>query len=172
MAGNDIIQSTASMHALSISKDQTSFNLNDTSISQEFLTPGDFAKGTADPRVEFSFPKFKQIQTQILNLKLKYLPNLNSLRISTNIQLYNLYKTSAAKWWTNSNFKILPELQLQNFDQTLCSKSEQKVSFLTKPQLPYLQQIVANKIIISNSYNINKFGVGIFTRQGHINKVY
>ena len=133
MAGNDIIQSTASMHALSISKDQTSFNLNDTSISQEFLTPGDFAKGTADPRVEFSFPKFKQIQTQILNLKLKYLPNLNSLRISTNIQLYNLYKTSAAKYWLNYSIKILPELQLQNIYQTLCSKSEQKFSFITKP---------------------------------------
>jgi len=68
--------------------------------------------------------------------------------------------------------QILPELQLQNLDQTLCSKSQQKVSFLTKPQLPNLQQIVANKISISNSYNINKFGVVIFTRQGHINKVY
>ena len=33
------------------------------------------------------------------------------------IQLHNLYKTSAAKWWTNSSFKILPELQLQNLDQ-------------------------------------------------------
>jgi len=61
-------------------------------------------------------------------------------------------------------------------------KSQQKVSFLTKPQLPNLQQIVANKIIISNIYNINKFGfmillfnkfgVGIITRQDHINKVY
>ena len=27
-------------------------------------------------------------------------------------------------------------------------------------------------ILISNSYNINKFGVGIFTRQGHIKRVY
>ena len=55
--------------------------------------------------------------------------------------------------------------------QTLCSKSEQKFSFLTKPQLRNLQQIVANTILISNSYNINKFWVGIFTRQGYISKV-
>ena len=48
----------------------------------------------------------------------------------------------------------------------MCSKSEQKFSFLTKPQLRNLQQIVANTILISNSYNINKFWVGIFTRQG------
>ena len=32
-----------------------------------------------------------------------------------------------------------------------CSKSEQKFSFLTKPKLPNLEQIVANTIIISNS---------------------
>ena len=47
-----------------------------------------------------------------------------------------------------------------------------KFNFLTKPQLPNLQQIVAITILISNSYNINKFGVGIFTRQGDINQVY
>ena len=68
--------------------------------------------------------------------------------------------------------QILPELQLQNLDQTLCSKSEQKFSLLTKPQRRNLQQIVANMILIKNSYNINKFWVGIFTRQGHINKFY
>ena len=68
--------------------------------------------------------------------------------------------------------QTLSELQLKKFDQTLCSKSEQKFSFLNKPQLPNLQQIVANTAIISNTYNINKFWIGIFTRQGHINKVY
>jgi len=68
--------------------------------------------------------------------------------------------------------QILPELQLQNLDQPLCSKCEQKYSFLTKPQLWNLQKNVAHTILISNSYNINKFWVGIFTRQGHINKVY
>ena len=58
-----------------------------------------------------------------------------------------------------ANFKlqILPELKLQNLNQTWCSKSEKKISFLTKPQLRNLQQIVANMILISNSYNINKF---------------
>ena len=53
--------------------------------------------------------------------------------------------------------QILPEPQLQNLDQTLCSKSEQKLSIFTKPQFQNLQQIVDNTILISNSYNINKF---------------
>ena len=42
----------------------------------------------------------------------------------------------------------MPELQLQNIDQTLYSKSEQKFNFITKPQLPNLQQTVANRILI------------------------
>ena len=43
-----------------------------------------------------------------------------------------------------ANFKlqILPELKLQNFDQTLCSKSEQNFSFMTKLQLPNLHIVV------------------------------
>ena len=60
-------------------------------------------------------------------------------------------------------------------NQTLCSKSDQKLSFMTKPQLPNLEQTDANTILItniSNSNNINKFLVVIFTRQGHINQVY
>ena len=72
-------------------------------------------------------------------------------------------------------FQNLAERQLQNLDQPLCSKSEQMLSFMTKPQLPNLQQTVANTILItniSNSNNLNKFWVGIFTRQGHISKVY
>ena len=94
-----------------------------------------------------------------------------SFRITTKIQLHNLYKTSEAKYWANSSFKILAKLQLQNLDQPLCSKSEQKFSFLTKPQLRNLQQIVADTILIGNSYsdsysyNINKFdrlSLGIF----------
>ena len=62
------------------------------------------------------------------------------------------------------SFKILPELQLKNLDQPLCSKSEQK--FRTTRQLPNLQQTVANIILIidiSNSNIINKFWVSIFT---------
>ena len=46
---------------------------------------------------------------------------------------------------------------------------------MAKPQLPNLQQTVANTIriiIISNINNLNKFLVGISTRQGHINQVY
>ena len=55
---------------------------------------------------------------------------------------------------------MLNKLQFQNLDQTLCSKSEQKFSFMTKPQLPKLQQTAANTIHIiniRNSNNINKF---------------
>ena len=60
-------------------------------------------------------------------------------------------------------------------DQTLCSKSEQKFSFMTKPPLPNLQKTVANTILIinsNNSNNLKNFWVGIFTRQGHMNQVY
>ena len=42
----------------------------------------------------------------------------------------------------------------------LCSKSEQKFSFMNNPQLPNLQQTVANTILIiniSDINNINKF---------------
>ena len=69
---------------------------------------------------------------------------------------------------------MLYKLQLQNLDQPLCSKSEQKLSFMTERQLPN-QQAVVNmipSINISNSNNLNQFWVGIFTRQGHINQVY
>ena len=72
-----------------------------------------------------------QTSASPINLKFK-ISTKHSFRIATKIQLHNLYKTSAAKCWTNSSFKILPELQLQNLDQTLCSKSEQKLSFMTK----------------------------------------
>ena len=46
---------------------------------------------------------------------------------------------------------------------------------MTKTQLPTLQLTVANMILItniSNSNNLNKFWIGIYTRQGHINQVY
>ena len=51
---------------------------------------------------------------------------------------------------------------------TLCWKSEQKFSFVTKPQLLNLQQTVAKTILIiniSNSNNFNNFWVAIFTCQ-------
>ena len=42
----------------------------------------------------------------------------------------------------------MPELHLQNLDQALCSKSEQKLSFMTTPQFPNLQQTVVNMTFI------------------------
>ena len=102
----------------------------------------------------------------LTKLKLKIFTK-PSFRILAKIQLCKLNQTSAAKYWPNFSFKISPELQFQNLDKILCSKSEQKLSFMTKPQLPILQQTVANTILIiniSNSNNPNKFWVGIFTR--------
>ena len=128
---------------------------------------------------------YSQVQTQILielhlqnldpaftsksqlnitsSTKLRIQNTKPSFSISTKIQLHNLCKTSAAKYWPNASLKILPELQHQNLDQTLCSKSEQKFGFITKPQLPSMQQTVANTIFIINiskSANLNKFWVG------------
>ena len=108
---------------------------------------------------------------QYLNFNLKYWPNL------------------ASEYWPRINLvtslnissKILTKRQLQNLAWTWtskswpkCSKSEQKIKFMTKPQFPNLQQTVANTILITNtSYSNNlEFGVGIFTCQGHINQVY
>ena len=56
-----------------------------------------------------------------------------------------------------SSGKILTKLQLKNLAWTS----------ITKSQLPNMQQTVANKVLIiniSNSYNINTFWVGIFTK--------
>ena len=64
-----------------------------------------------------------QTSASPLNLKFKILTQ-PSFRIPTKIQLHNLYKTSAAKCWTSSSFKILLNFRLQNLDQPLCSKSE------------------------------------------------
>ena len=72
--------------------------------------------------------------------------------------------------------KFLHKSSTSTLDQTFYSKSEQKFSFMTKPQLPNLQQTVANTILIinisSNSNNLNKFWIVIFTCQGQINQVY
>ena len=115
------------------------------------------AKGTTDPRVEFCLPKLlilviSQGQTQSLikfhlqnidqaptsksrhqqtsasrlNLKFKILTK-PGFRISTKIQLHYHFKTSAAKYWTNScfksclnfNFKILTKLIAQSLNKHL-----------------------------------------------------
>ena len=62
------------------------------------------------------------------NLSFKILTK-PSLRISTTIQLHKHQQKKLA----NLQLQILPELQLQNLDQTLCSKYEQKFNFMTKP---------------------------------------
>ena len=76
----------------------------------------------------------------------------------------------------NFNFKVFTKAFAQSLNKSLASKSlVQKFSFMNNLQLPNLQQTVTNTILIiniSNSNNINKFWVGIFTGQGHINQVY
>ena len=49
-------------------------------------------------------------ETSILESQLSIQPRF---RILTKIQLCNLNQTSAAKYWPNLSFKILPEFQLQ-----------------------------------------------------------
>ena len=67
-------------------------------------------------------------------------------------------------------FQNLAELQLQNLDQPLCSKSEKSLVLGPNASAQICNMILT--INISNSNNLNKFWVGIFTRQGHINQVY
>ena len=109
----------------------------------------------------------------------------SNFKISTKYQHFDLTKTP--KSWPNiaSEYRpriifitstkdqqqILNKLQLQN----LASKSGQKFHFMTKLQLPNMHQTINNMFLsinISNSNNLKKFWVGIFTRQGHINQVY
>ena len=121
------------------------------------------------PRAPTSKSRHLQTIAPRLILKLKILTKPESrpwfkFITSTKHQHQNTDQTLASKSC----------LQPQSLDQTLCSKSERKFSFMTKRQ-PLNQQAFANIILsinISNSNNLNKFWVGIFTRQGHINQVY
>ena len=127
--------------------------------------------------VELSLPRLQnlnQTSTFWLNLKFNVLTK-PSFRILTKVKPHNFNQAPASIYWPDLSFTILPGFQLWVIDQTLCSKSEQKFNFMTKLQLPHLHQIVVNmsfSINITNSNNLNKFWVGIFTRQGHINQVY
>ena len=111
-----------------------------------------------------------------LSINIKILNQTPVFRLNFNLKSWpNLASESWPRF--NFNFKILTkiQLQLQNLDQTLYSKSEQKFSFMTKPQLPSLKQTVTNTILIikiNNSNNLNRFWAGNFTRQDHINQVY
>ena len=51
----------------------------------------------------------------------------------------------------------IPDTRIPQQMQT-CSKAQQKFSFMTKPQLPNLQQTVANTILIININNSNNCG--------------
>ena len=112
-------------------------------------------KGTTDPtRVEFisQFTVHKSWTNYNFRISIKQLQNLNQTSASPlNLKFKILTKPRASEPRPRLNFitstksqpknkiiysfNILPELQLQNLDQNLCSKSEQKLSFITKPQL-------------------------------------
>ena len=92
-----------------------------------------------------------------LNLNFKILTK-PSFRISTKNNLHNLSQGSAAKYWLNFASKLCLNLNF-NLDQTLCSKSGQKVDFMTKLHLPSLHQTIVNTFLsinISNFNNLNK----------------
>ena len=72
-----------------------------------------------------------------LNLKFKILTQ-PSFRISTKIQLHNLYKTSATKCWTSSSFKILLNFNFKILTNPCAQSLKKKFSFRTKRQLPNL----------------------------------
>ena len=89
----------------------------------------------------------------------------------------NVYLQQSGKWIAvlpNITGKILTKLQFQNFAWTSTSNSWPnlvlkvwtKFSFMTKLQLPNLHTTVVKTFLIiniSNSNNLNKFWVGIFT---------
>ena len=102
----------------------------------------------------------------ILNFKIL---TKRSLRISTKNNLHNLNQGSAAtsasksclrtsKFWPNIVLKVW--IKKWFYDQTPAAESA-----------PNHRQHIS-KLNISNSSNLNKFWVGIFTQQGHINQVY
>ena len=91
-------------------------------LSRSYTNLDQISSSESRPKNQF----LNQTSASPINLKFK-ISTKHSFRIATKIQLHNLYKTSASKCWTNSSFKILPELQLQSLDQPLCSKSESLV---------------------------------------------
>ena len=118
--------------------------------------------------IEHSLQNLNQTSASRLNLKLKswpnlvaeYLPRFNFVT-STKHQQQNTDQSSASKSRLNFNFKILTKLlkvwtKVKLYDQTSASKSATDCF----------------TILIANISKSNKFWVGIFTHQGHINQVY
>ena len=110
--------------------------------------------------IENLLQNLNQTSLSWLNLNLKSWPNLASESLprfnfvtSTKHQQQNNQNTNQNLAWLQ--LKILTKLKVGI-----------KFSFMTKPQLPNLQQTVANMILmsnISNSNNLNKFWVVIYT---------
>ena len=82
-----------------------------------------------------------QTSASPLNLKFKILTQ-PSFRISTKIQLHNLYKTSAAKCWTSSSFKILLNFNFKILTNP-CAQSLKKSLVLG----PNVSSQICNKLL-------------------------
>ena len=89
------------------------------------------------------------------------------------LELTQPFQTAAILQWlvvAGGSFFPFPKPNLR-ISTKMCSKSEQNFSFVTKPQLLILRQTVANIFPIINISNINKFWVGLFSRQVQINQI-
>ena len=82
-----------------------------------------------------------QTSASPLNLKFKMLTQ-PSFRISTKIRLHNLYKTSAAKCWTSSSFKILLNFNFKILTNP-CAQSLKKSLVLG----PNVSSQICNKLL-------------------------
>ena len=99
-------------------------------------------------------------------------------RIKKELRLINMYLLSCIQntykhsfLWTILRFdeETLPKAQRT---RGLSSSYQSNLMVHITSSNTNLDQTVANTILISNSNNLIKFWVGIFTRQGRINQVY
>ena len=90
---------------------------------------------------ELQLQNLKQTSASWLNLKFKILTKA-SFRISTKIQLHNLYKTSVAKYWPNSSLK-----SCLNFDFKILTKPYTQSLNKSLALWPYLSFQICNKLL-------------------------
>ena len=95
-----------------------------------------------------------QTSASPLNLKFKILTQ-PSFRISTKIQLHNLYKTSAAKCWTNSSFKILLNFNIKILTNP-CAQRHHQATPLSSWQHSKVAQFFSNQQAVGIIHNFTK----------------
>ena len=115
---------------------------------------------------EFSFSS-RSLRVKIINLDLVSMPEIggNFFSVSSRslrVSVRNSRSCLDERDWIGDTLILVSRLKKRLSLTTasnlaLTSKYWPKFSFLTKPQLPNLQQIVANTILISNSYTSTSF---------------